>query len=262
MTREAPIPVGPETPVAAVLDPPVSNDQGSSVGKGSEDPGHVPKPSNNKKRNDNGRLDPHCLLLLRHLQNELETADGKTVGVTSCGFGEGVSSIAGNVAVCAARVGESPVLLIDAQPVKSRIAKRFGTKASPGWSDVLTGDASLEQGIQQTSIENLSVIVAGGMDPQSEAKSYNIETVTSLIDRIKERFGFIVMDLPPASERSSCFALAGALDGVVLVIEAEKVRSKVALRAREHFERADVNLLGVVLNKRREHIPNWIYNRL
>jgi Mrp family chromosome partitioning ATPase len=46
------------------------------------------------------------------------------------------------------------------------------------------------------------------------------------------------------------------------VIEAGKTRKQVALRAKEDLEQAGGNLLGVVMNKRKYHIPDWIYKRL
>jgi Mrp family chromosome partitioning ATPase len=56
--------------------------------------------------------------------------------------------------------------------------------------------------------------------------------------------------------------LAGLLDGVLFVIEAERVRWQVAERTTEHLRRANVRLLGAVLNKRRRHVPEWLYRTL
>ena len=47
-----------------------------------------------------------------------------------------------------------------------------------------------------------------------------------------------------------------------LVLEAGKTRRQVAIRARKELEEAGGKLLGVVLNKRRYYIPDWIYRRL
>jgi len=49
---------------------------------------------------------------------------------------------------------------------------------------------------------------------------------------------------------------------VVLVIESGKTRRQVALRAKKELEEAGGMLLGVILNKRKYYIPNWIYKRL
>jgi Mrp family chromosome partitioning ATPase len=56
--------------------------------------------------------------------------------------------------------------------------------------------------------------------------------------------------------------ICGKVDGVVMVIESGKTRKQVALRAKKDIVEAGGKVLGVVLNKRRYHIPKWIYRRL
>ena len=50
-------------------------------------------------------------------------------------------------------------------------------------------------------------------------------------------------------------------DAVVLVVESERTRKKTARWARQQLEDAGAKLLGVVLNKRAQHIPAWLYER-
>ena len=51
-------------------------------------------------------------------------------------------------------------------------------------------------------------------------------------------------------------------DLLILVIESERVRREVIINAKEQMEKTNVDIIGVVLNKQRYHIPNWIYNRV
>jgi Mrp family chromosome partitioning ATPase len=55
-------------------------------------------------------------------------------------------------------------------------------------------------------------------------------------------------------------AIAG-IDGTILVIEAERTVSVAAARTTMSIEAAGGHLLGLVLNKRRYIIPDWIYGR-
>ena len=50
--------------------------------------------------------------------------------------------------------------------------------------------------------------------------------------------------------------------GVVLVVEAERQRWEVPFRATERLDRAGADLLGIVFNNRKYHIPGWIYERI
>ena len=47
-----------------------------------------------------------------------------------------------------------------------------------------------------------------------------------------------------------------------MVIQAENTRWELAQSAKERIESDKVKILGVVLNKRRMHIPDWAYKLL
>jgi protein-tyrosine kinase len=56
--------------------------------------------------------------------------------------------------------------------------------------------------------------------------------------------------------------LCSRVDGVVMVVEAESTAAPVVRNVRDHILHAGGNLLGVVFNKQRHYIPNWLYARL
>ena len=56
--------------------------------------------------------------------------------------------------------------------------------------------------------------------------------------------------------------MVSMVDGVVLVVEAEKTRWPVALNVKEKTEQGGGRVLGVVFNKRKYYIPEWLYRRI
>jgi Mrp family chromosome partitioning ATPase len=52
------------------------------------------------------------------------------------------------------------------------------------------------------------------------------------------------------------------VDGVVLVLEAEKTRKPVAENLKNRILQNGGNILGMVFNNRRYHIPESVYKRL
>jgi len=78
---------------------------------------------------------------------------------------------------------------------------------------------------------------------------------------LRERFELVVIDLPQAVF-SNGPSIASLVDGVVIVVEAEKTRWQVALSMKETIIKSGGTVLGVVFNKRRLYIPQFIYNRL
>jgi Mrp family chromosome partitioning ATPase len=49
---------------------------------------------------------------------------------------------------------------------------------------------------------------------------------------------------------------------VVFVVLSEHTRQEVAKNARSQLESVGANILGVVINKKKYYIPNFIYRRL
>jgi len=72
----------------------------------------------------------------------------------------------------------------------------------------------------------------------------------------------VIVDTPPVLASPLALAMAPTVDGVILVIEAECTRAAIADAARRALGDCGANLLGVVLNKRRFHVPGRLYRWL
>ena len=82
------------------------------------------------------------------------------------------------------------------------------------------------------------------------------------LDLLRKNFDLILVDTAAANESSDSIALPRKVDGVVMIVEAEKTRWQVARDVKEGIEKQGGRILGVVLNGRRHHIPERIYYRL
>jgi len=79
---------------------------------------------------------------------------------------------------------------------------------------------------------------------------------------VRQRFDIILIDAPSISELPLVSSVGRFIDGVVLVVEAERTRWPVVQHAKEDFERRDATVLGVFLNRRRRYIPSAVYKLL
>ena len=52
------------------------------------------------------------------------------------------------------------------------------------------------------------------------------------------------------------------VDGVILVVESGRTRRPTAIKAKKELEQAGAKIIGVILNRRKYYIPEWIYKRL
>jgi len=179
------------------------------------------------------------------------------IAVTSSRPGEGVSTVAANLAVTLARQGDQRVLLVDANLEHPGANEIFGVRRGPGVAEIL-GDG---EGNTTTIEQNLYFLSAGekrGGLPQTIVPQ-KFETLKRLVNA--QQYSFVVFDVPSVNQGTSTARLASLVDGVILVTEAERIRAEVAQRTKELLLDAKANVLGVVLNKRRYYVPNWLYKR-
>jgi len=174
----------------------------------------------------------------------------QTLGVTSCLPREGVTTVAMNTAACAAAGDLGRVLVVDANLARPALAQWLCAEPSPGLADAMMGAASAASGVQETSEPNLFVLPAGDAVSRTRAgcdPALFRETLASL----SSDFALIVVDLPPAAPASPCWNFAATLDGLLLVVEAERVDTETASRVKRRLIEGGAHPLGVVLNKQR-----------
>jgi protein-tyrosine kinase len=210
---------------------------------------------------------PHCKLnaYYRALVQRIQAASIapplkrsiEMIGVTSPGQGAGVSTVAFNVAVAAARADMGPVLLVDADVTKEANLNWIPDSPKFGLADVLSNAIDPIDCVFNTSIENLSMVAGRGEAKHAELVFDPFE-VAELLNDYKCHFKLLIIDIPAPTELNGSIYLAGKLDAVVLVIESELSDGRAALRTKQQLVEANANLLGVVLNKRRKDVPNWL----
>ena len=183
----------------------------------------------------------------------------KTILFTSVSHGMGASTTAVNFAITLARNGQSRVLLVDADLRTPKLHDVFKIDYLNGLSDFVADGSGLLP--CRVGSENLDVIPSGRIqsDPVSLFGSKGFD---KFLKRVRESYDFIVLDAPPIHGFPDSRALCGKVDGVVLVMEAGKTRQQAALSAKRQLEEAGGKILGVVLNKRKFYIPEFIYRRL
>jgi capsular exopolysaccharide synthesis family protein len=174
---------------------------------------------------------------------------------------EGVSTVATNLATTLSMHGDSRVLLVDANIQHPLVHRIFKAKLSPGLTDVLSNGQSVVNTVQSLPAQNLYILSAGATNGNL-SEIFDSDGFTKMLNSMKNYYRYVVIDVPALSEASSAARLASLCDGVVLVVEAERLRWEVAQRAREQLLNLEANVLGVALNKRRFYIPGWLYRTL
>jgi Mrp family chromosome partitioning ATPase len=208
--------------------------------------------------------DDEMISLLRALQLTMPQKSHWTIGIISTLHGEGVSSIARGLARIVSRTPNAKVLICDVAGDANSSRSRPNNR--PSNSTALATRASLDHGagrIEFSWLPGSQVAVGALGEPGAlNAIAADVESVRSMLSSVSDSFELTILDLPPVSESIIGPAMAKALDGVVLVVEAERTRSAAVQATQRTLRMHGGNVLGVVLNKRRFHIPNFIYRRL
>ena len=183
---------------------------------------------------------------LRMTLSELRAQSGvRVIMVGSALPGDGKTFVATNLAQAFAAQRDSRVLLIDCDIRHGSVAEVFGARKSPGLSEYLLGEKSLQDVLQRGVNSRISLISSGRYmaEPGELVADSKMQT---LIQHMRQSFDWIVIDTPPVIQFSDASVLAGVCDGTLLVLKAGTTPVRMAQRAAELFKGR--NLLGAVLN--------------
>lgn len=170
---------------------------------------------------------------------------------TSCTPDEGKSSTVMDLGRAMAE-DQKHVLLIDADLRKSVLVGRYHAKsgegAIKGMSHYLSGQASMDDIICETNVENLDMVFAGRTTPNPTELLGN-RYFDRLLAYGREHYDTVLIDSPPLGSVIDTAVIAPKCDGAVLVVEANKCSYKFVEEIKKQLEVADCRILGVVLNK-------------
>ncbi|NLZ82181.1 MAG: CpsD/CapB family tyrosine-protein kinase [Clostridiales bacterium] len=174
--------------------------------------------------------------------------DIKAIGITSCIPGEGKSSVSIQLAESLAGAGKK-VIFIDADLRKSVIVARYRVEQKViGLTLYLSGVDSSNEFIYNTNIENLDIIVAGPVPPNPSELLGSVK-FKEFLEELKSIYDYIIIDTPPLGSVIDSAVIAPICDGMIMVIEANKISYKFAHRVKNQLDRTDCRILGTVLNK-------------
>jgi capsular exopolysaccharide synthesis family protein len=168
------------------------------------------------------------------------------VVITSTVAGEGKTTVAVNLAAGIAAT-DLRVLLIEADLRKPTLKNYFPDFQGVGLSEVLSGQADLEEAVWKTDIDNLYLIMSGRLPP-NPSELLGSQRMADVLDLASSIADVIILDTPPALPVTDASALAPQSDGVVLVVRAGQTSAHKALDVARSFERNGVRVLGIALN--------------
>ena len=82
------------------------------------------------------------------------------------------------------------------------------------------------------------------------------------INALRSQFEYVLIDCPSLRSGGDALSVAPLVDGVILVVEADRTTKEQVLHAEHQIESAGGKCSGHILNKRKYVVPKWLYQRL
>ncbi|MDD2808194.1 polysaccharide biosynthesis tyrosine autokinase [Rhodoferax sp.] len=166
--------------------------------------------------------------------------------ITSSNASEGKTTFSSNLAL--AHAFTQKTLLIDADMRRPSVARSHGLDAkAQGLSELVAGTAKLADCLQPVKDSNL-MILGSGTIPPNPLELLHSERFSKTIEELRRHFEMIIIDSPPVELVSDALVLSAKADGVIFVTKAQTTPVPMIRRALQHLQRADANVIGVVLN--------------
>lgn len=186
----------------------------------------------------------------RNIRTNLQFLPGndnnQVISITSSVSGEGKTTITAALAEVLAR-GDKKVIMLDLDMRKASLHKIFDITNDIGMSNFLTMQNSLEEVTKETSIFGLEMITAGPLPPNPSELILST-MFTNLLDVLKERYDYIVIDTPPAGLVTDATIIMNYADISFAVVRAKYTRKEfvknIDRMAKDHSQ----NKMGIILN--------------
>ena len=178
---------------------------------------------------------------------EQQMNGGKTLMVVSLLENEGKSTVAVNLALVLAKK-YSRVLLIDCDLRKPACAKQLHVKWNgPGVKDVLSGKAVPEEQIITDGRSGLDLLLEKS-PARNCGELIGSKYMEQLVQWARERYDYVVLDLPPMSAVADAESIMEQADASLLVVRQNAAVAPGLNRAIATLKKGKAKLVGCVLN--------------
>jgi Mrp family chromosome partitioning ATPase len=202
-------------------------------------------------------------------------SDMHSLAVTSSQQGEGKSVTTCNLAVAAALAGRR-VILLEGDLRRPRIAEYLGLQNERGLATVVTGTHKPMEALQRVDIKGLDeahaavpgdgvdrppglYVLTQGPKVPNPGEIVASHTFAHLVEAYQRHADLVIVDTPAFLAVSDAAAIAGAVDGLVFVVDPSRVKRPVLRAAAEQLQNLPTRLLGVVVLQHHGRSTSYSY---
>jgi Mrp family chromosome partitioning ATPase len=95
-----------------------------------------------------------------------------------------------------------------------------------------------------------------------QGSDINVERFRERVEELRREFDYVLLSGPPMIRETEASLTGRVSDGIVLIVEANRTSRKDLRQAKEQLAKAEVKLLGAVLDQRKFPVPDFLYRKL
>lgn len=172
--------------------------------------------------------------------------NNKTILVTSFIGGEGKTFVSMNLASVLG-AGDKKAVLLGLDLRKPKIFDDFKLNNHIGVTNYLVDEARLQEIIQPTKLPNLDIITAGPIPPNPSELILSTK-MDELINQLKERYDYVVLDTPPIGLVSDSYDLLKYADATLFISRYNYSERNFLNAVQSKYEDGELNNIGIILN--------------
>ena len=186
---------------------------------------------------------------IRVLFTTMEDGPAQVIGFISAVPGEGKSTVSMNLGHLLAK-SRTKTLIIDGDLRNPMLSKAIGSAPTRGLAEVLRNQARLGEVMLKDADTGLDILPVAITDERVDVGDLLASNeMKQLVQKLRQVYQIILIDLPPLLVVSDAKASAGLFDGFIMVTEWGKTQADEVARALQNSDRLRNRLFGVVLNK-------------
>ncbi|UZW55475.1 polysaccharide biosynthesis tyrosine autokinase [Sphingobium sp. JS3065] len=183
----------------------------------------------------------------------------RSILVTSAQEGEGKSSTLHALAKALAKL-DKRVLVIDADMRRPKQHSLFGIAPTRGISELMTGQAKMDDVIVDSGVAGVSLLPCGAIPP-SPAELLVTPAMDSVLATVRERYDTVLIDAPPVLGLPDACLLAAKAQVTLLVVEWGRNHHGGLRVSVDRLRRAGGAVIGAILTKQQGRAFEYDYHR-
>ena len=131
---------------------------------------------------------------------------------------------------------------------RPRLHASTGVPRQHGLSNLILGDRDYDEVIKTTEIPNLFVLPCGPLPP-NPAEMLMTKRFQAVLAELSTRFDRVILDSPPVQAVTDAVVLSKLVDGVILVVRADKTLRDDVRRSAKQIHDVGSSIFGVIVNE-------------